>query len=70
MTRGTILDISFVLLLVALPIISFGTVREAAALWGLGLALLVAGFLIPLLLRYIPIRTEPEDEPDVFEEPS
>jgi hypothetical protein len=70
MTRGTILDISFVLLLVSLPVISFGTVREVPALWGIGLALLVTGFLIPLLLRYIPVRTEPEDEPDVFEEPS
>jgi hypothetical protein len=70
MTRGKILDISFILLLAALPIISFGTIREEAVFWGLGLALLIVGFLIPLLLRFIPVRTEPEDEPDVFEEPS
>jgi hypothetical protein len=70
MTRGKILDISFLLLLAALPIISFGTIREEPFLWGVGLALLIAGFLIPLLLRFFPVRTEPEDEPDVFEEPS
>lgn len=70
MSRGTLLDISFVLLLVGLPLISFGTAANNQTLWVLGLLLLIAGFLIPLLLRFIPVEAKPEDEPDVFEEPS
>jgi hypothetical protein len=70
MSRGTLLDISFVLLLLGLPLISFGTVANNSTLWGMGLVLLIAGFLIPLFLRFIPLENKPEDEPDVFEEPS
>jgi hypothetical protein len=70
MTRALLLDASFVMLLAALPLISFGTVRENTTLWVLGLVLLLAGFLVPLLLRFIPVRTDSNDEPDVHEEPS
>lgn len=68
MNRALLLDASFVMLLASLPLISLGTIRENQALWGVGLLLLLAGFLIPLLLRFIPVRTKPEDEPDVQEE--
>jgi hypothetical protein len=70
LSRGTILDISFVLLLVALPLISLGTINENPSLWVLGVVLLLAGFGIPLLLRFLPVQNPPEEEPDVFEEPS
>ena len=70
MSRGSLLDISFVLLLVSLPLISFGATQDNRALWIIGMILLAGGFLIPLLLRYIPLESKPEDEPDVFEEPS
>jgi hypothetical protein len=70
--RGTLLNLSFLLLLIALPLISFGTMRENTALWGTGLALFFLGFLIPLLLRFVPAQpaAQPDDEPDVGEEPS
>jgi hypothetical protein len=69
--RATLLNLSFLLLLIALPVISFGSVREAPAVWGTGLALFFLGFAIPLVLRFIPSRPQPpEDEPDVGEEPS
>jgi hypothetical protein len=70
MNRATLLDISFVMLLVALPLISFGSVRETPLLWGIGFAFLIIGFLIPVILRFIPVHTTPEDEPELFEEPS
>jgi hypothetical protein len=70
MSRGTFLDISFVLLLLGLPLISFGTIAGSQPMWVVGLVLLIAGFLIPLLLRFLPVESKPEDEPDVFEEPS
>jgi hypothetical protein len=70
MSRGTFLDISFVLLLLGLPLISFGTVTGSQPMWIMGLVLLTAGFLLPLMLRFFPLEQKPEDEPDVFEEPS
>lgn len=70
MRRETLLNLAFILLLVALPLISLGAVQETPLIWGIGLALLLAGFLIPLLLRFAPIRSDPKDEPDVGEEPT
>jgi hypothetical protein len=69
MSRGVWLDIAFVLLLVGLPLISFGA-QDGSILWIVGLVVLAAGFLIPLALRFIPAPSKPEDEPDVCEEPS
>jgi hypothetical protein len=70
MRRSTILNISFLLMLVALPLISLGTVNNQTAVWILGAILLVVGLLIPPLLRLRPAANDPKDEPDVEEEPS
>ena len=70
MRRTTILSIAFVLLLLALPLISLGTINEIAWMWWLGLALLVLGLLIPPALRLRQAASDSRDEPDVGEEPS
>ena len=70
MSRSTLLDLAFVLLLVSLPLISLGTTQDVVALWIVGFLVLAGGFLLPLALRFVPISQPPEDEPDVFEEPS
>lgn len=70
MSRTTILSIAFVLMLAALPLISFGTVDNQAWLWQLGFALLVLGLLVPPLLRLRKTVEDPRDEPDVAEEPT
>ena len=70
MTRNRLLNAGFVMLLLALPLISIGTRREATAVWAAGLLVLGAGFLVPLALRFRAAPTAPENEPDVGEEPS
>ena len=70
MRRTTILSISFILLLLALPLISLGTINEVAWMWILGLILLAAGLLTPPALRLGHAVREARDEPDVAEEPS
>lgn len=70
MRRITALNLAFVMLLVSLPLISVGTVNNISSLWWIGLVVLMAGFIIPLLLRFITLRAEVIDEPDVGEEPS
>lgn len=70
MRRATILDLAFVLLLLALPLISVGTVNDRALLWQIGLLLLVVGLLIPPALRLSKAVSDARDYPDVEEEPS
>jgi len=70
MRRTTILDIAFVLLLLALPLISVGTVNDRALLWQVGLLLLVVGLLIPPALRLGQAVSDADELPDVGEEPS
>ncbi len=70
MRRLTILSIAFVLLLIALPLISIGTVNDQAWLWQLGFVLLLVGLLVPPALRLLRAPTDPQDEPDVGEEPT
>jgi hypothetical protein len=70
MRRVIALDIAFLMLLVALPLISLGTVNDQPALWWAGFLVLILGFVIPLGLRFIRLVSAPEDEPDVGEEPS
>jgi len=70
MRRRTILNIAFGLLLVALPLISFGTVNHQAWLWQLGFGLLLVGLLAPPALRLRKTASDPRDEPDVGEEPT
>lgn len=68
--RAILLDVAFVLMLVALPLISVGATQDQPALWIVGAVVLVAGFGLPLALRWVPAQQSPDDEPDVFEEPS
>ena len=70
MRRTTILSIAFILLLVALPLISFGTINEIGWLWQAGLILLIIGLLISPALRLRSTARDARDEPDVEEEPS
>lgn len=70
MRRTTILSIAFVLLLLAMPLISLGTINETAWMWWLGLGLLAVGLLTPPILRLRSAVRDARDEPDVGEEPS
>ncbi len=70
MRRITILSIAFVLLLIALPLISIGTVNNEDWLWQLGFLLLLGGLLTPPLLRLRKSEQDAQDEPDVLEEPT
>jgi hypothetical protein len=71
MRRLTILSIAFVLLLIALPLISIGATNGPALLWQLGFVLLLIGLLTPPALRLLRRTIQDErDEPDVGEEPT
>ena len=69
MRRSMILNIAFVLVLAALPLISAGTANDQSWLWQLGFLLLLLGLLIPPALRLRRSVPDPSDEPDVAEEP-
>lgn len=49
--RWRLLGLAFVLCLLSLPALSFGTSRGMALLWWMGLLALGVGGLIPVLLR-------------------
>lgn len=51
--RVAYLSLSFVLLLVSYPLISWGTTRGPDVLWWLGLAMLVLGAMIPPAQRLL-----------------
>lgn len=70
MRRTTILSIAFVLLLIALPLISIGSINNQAWLWQLGFLLLMLGLLTPPALRLRKTVQDARDEPDVGEEPT
>ncbi len=70
MRRTTILSIAFILLLLALPLISLGTINETPWMWWLGLAMLAVGLLTPPVMRLRHAVRDARDEPDVGEEPS
>jgi hypothetical protein len=58
MNKNYILGISFLLLLGALPLISFGTQQDNPTLWWVGVGLVVVGGLIPPVARFVV----PEDD--------
>jgi hypothetical protein len=64
---------SFVLLMIAFPLISIGTTRGPAALWWAGLIALGCGALIPplrrLLMGAFPAEADPASRPDENENP-
>ena len=70
MRRGVFLNIAFLLLLAALPLISIGSSGGRPLLWQTGFTLLLAGLLIPPALRLRKTVSDTRDEPDVGEEPS
>jgi hypothetical protein len=45
--------LALILLCAAFPIISFGTMAGRAWAWGIGLATLVAGGVLPIITRYM-----------------
>ncbi len=51
--RVAYLSLSFVLLLVSYPLISWGTTRGPDVLWWLGLVMLVLGAMIPPAQRLL-----------------
>jgi len=69
MRRFSVLNLAFLMLLAAIPIISSGALNDAVALWAVGLLLLVVGFVIPVVIRFAHLLTPAKDEPDVGEEP-
>lgn len=70
MRRLTILSIAFIVLLIALPLISIGTVNNQTWLWQFGFLLLLVGLLIPPALRLRKAAQDAQDEPDVTEGPT
>ena len=62
MSRFALKNVSLILMLVAFPLISIGTTGDRPVLWWLGVASLIAGALIPPIMRYLP-------DPDTTEEP-
>jgi hypothetical protein len=52
MNKVTLLGLALVLMLVALPLLSWGTEDGRRWLWWLGLAILAAGGLIPPVARF------------------
>ncbi len=62
MSRLAALSLSMALLLAAFPLISFGTTRDEAAFWWLGLLALLVGGLIPPARRFLAAR-QPEPAP-------
>lgn len=52
MSKMQIQALALVVLLVPLPLIALGANAGIGALWWLGLALLVAGGLVPVVMRY------------------
>jgi hypothetical protein len=69
MRRFSVLNLAFLMLLAAIPMISIGALNDTTALWAVGLIALLTGFLIPIVLRFVHLVVTPKDEPDVGEEP-
>ncbi len=69
MKQFSLLNLAFLMLLAAIPMISIGALNDAKALWIAGLVVLLTGFIIPIVLRFVHLVVTPKDEPDVGEEP-
>jgi hypothetical protein len=62
MTRLTLLTTALVLLLLAFPLVSIGTVQNIEALWWLGLLALLVGGILPPLARFTHPVSEDNNE--------
>ena len=69
MRRFSVLNLAFLMMLAAIPTVSIGSLNDNTALWAVGLVLVFAGFLIPIVLRFVHLLVPKKDEPDVGEEP-
>ena len=69
MKRISLINLAFLMLLAAIPVISIGALNDAVALWAVGLTILLLGYLTPIILRFVHLVVDPKDEPDVGEEP-
>jgi hypothetical protein len=56
--------VALLLLIAAFPLISLGTAEGTRVLWGLGLACLVAGGLLPIATRFFGHGKEPDKARD------
>lgn len=48
----TVDGIAFVLILLVLPVVSYGTMAQDELIWGFGLLLLLVGSLVPLVTEF------------------
>ena len=62
MSKMQVLGISLVVLLVALPLVSIGSVRDSPELWGTGLVLLVLGAVAAPITRFVFDEGDEEEE--------
>ncbi|HSK93504.1 MAG TPA: hypothetical protein VLA76_05545 [Candidatus Angelobacter sp.] len=62
LTTNLVQGVAFVLFLVALPLISFGSTGGNDSLWWIGLGLLVVAGVLPPITRFVPLADEDEDE--------
>lgn len=62
LTTNVVQAISFVLFLVALPLISFGTTDGAEGLWWTGLGMLIVAGILPPLARFVPLADDDDAE--------
>lgn len=61
--------LSFVLLIVAFPVISLGATRDNTAVWVIGLIAVILGGLLPIWTRYMShVTDEPRDMGMEFDE--
>jgi hypothetical protein len=68
MSQLALMVVALLLMLVSLPLLSFGTDQDVQALWISGLALLTAGGLIPPTLRFVMADDGDEEESDQDQE--
>jgi hypothetical protein len=60
--------IAFVLFLLALPLLSFGTVEEQEVLWYVGLAMIVIAGVLPPLGRFLGEEDDGDEEAEEADE--
>lgn len=68
MNKLILLGIALILLLIAYPLVSIGTVQEIPAVWWIGLLALVLGGIIPPVTRYMFREEEEQAEEERPEE--
>lgn len=62
LTSNVVQGIAFVLFLLALPLISFGTTDGQEPLWWTGLVLIAVAGILPPLTRFVPLADDEDEE--------